>query len=83
MVLAMTPNQTVIFIEAFHHCAMTMGWNQGTWQITPSFANSARHQVNIIMSYGQILKATVKSACVRFCKPEESKPRPAQSRTTQ
>jgi hypothetical protein len=25
---AMTPNQTIISIEAFHHCATTMGWNQ-------------------------------------------------------
>ncbi len=36
----MTPNQTVIFVKAFHHRAMTMGWNQGTRQIT-LFANSA------------------------------------------
>ena len=26
---AMTPNQTVIFVEAFHHRAATMGWNHG------------------------------------------------------
>jgi hypothetical protein len=37
---AMTPDQTVIFIEAFHHRATTMGWNQCTRQIT-LFANSA------------------------------------------
>jgi hypothetical protein len=24
---AMTPNQTVIFVEAFHCCITTMGWN--------------------------------------------------------
>ncbi len=48
---AMTPDQTVIFVEAFHRCAMTMGWNQGAWQIT-TFANSAGGQVNIIKSYG-------------------------------
>jgi hypothetical protein len=62
---AMTLDQTFIFVEAFCHCAMTMGWNQGTWQIT-MFANSAGRQVNIIKSYGQIDKATLKSACVRF-----------------
>ena len=61
----MTPNQTIIFIEAFHHCATTMGWNQGARQIT-LFANSAGRQVDIIKSYGQINKATLKSACVRF-----------------
>jgi hypothetical protein len=65
---AMTPDQTVIFVEAFHHRATMMGWNQGARQIT-SFANSARCQVDIIKSYGQIDKATLKSACERFCKP--------------
>ncbi len=64
----MTPDQTVIFVEAFHHCTTKMGWNQGTGQIT-SFANSAGCQVNIIKSYAQINKATLKSACERFCKP--------------
>jgi hypothetical protein len=64
----MTPNQTAIFVEAFHHHATSMGWNQGTMQIT-SFANSTECQVDIIKSYGQIDKATLKSACERFCKP--------------
>ncbi len=64
----MAPNQTIIFVKAFHHHATTMGWNQGAMQIT-SFANSAGCQVNIIKSYGQIIKATLKSACERFCKP--------------
>jgi hypothetical protein len=67
---AMTPDQTVIFVKAFHHCTTTMGWNQGTRQIT-LFANSAGRQVDIIKSYGQIDKATLKSACERFCKPGE------------
>jgi hypothetical protein len=65
---AMTPDQTVIFVKAFHRRATTMGWNQGARQIT-SFANNARCQVDIIKSYGQIGKATLKSACERFCKP--------------
>jgi hypothetical protein len=64
----MTPNQTIIFIKAFHPRAMTMGWNQGARQIT-LFANSAGCQIGIIKSYGQINKATLKSACERFCKP--------------
>jgi hypothetical protein len=46
---AMTPNQTVIFVEVFHRRATTVGWNQGTRQIT-SFANGARRQINIIKS---------------------------------
>ncbi len=64
---AMTPNQTVIFAKAFHSHAMTMGWNQGTRQMT-SFANSDGRQIDIIKSYGQINEATLKSACKRFCK---------------
>jgi hypothetical protein len=67
---AMTPDQTIIFIEAFHRCARTMDWNQGTMQIT-LFANSTGRQVDIIKSYGQIDKATLKSVCERFCKPGE------------
>jgi hypothetical protein len=67
---AMAPNQTVIFVEAFHRRATTMGWNQGTRQIT-SFANNTGRQINIIKCYGQIDKATLKFACERFCKPEE------------
>jgi hypothetical protein len=45
-----------------------MGWNQGAMQIT-LFAYSVGRQVDIIKSYGQINKATLKSACERFCKP--------------
>jgi hypothetical protein len=65
---AITPNQTVIFVKAFNRCATTMGWNQGNMQIT-LFANSTGCQVEIIKSYGQINKTTLKSACERFCKP--------------
>jgi hypothetical protein len=64
----MTPNQAIIFVEEFHHCATTMGWNQGAMQIT-LFANSSGCQVNIIKSFGQINKTTLKSACERFCEP--------------
>jgi hypothetical protein len=67
---AMTSNQTVIFVEAFHHCTTTMGWNQGPRQIT-TFTNSAGCQVNIIKSYGQIDRAALKTAYERFCKPGE------------
>jgi hypothetical protein len=43
---AMTPNQTIIFVEAFHYPATAMGWNQGTRQIT-TFINSIGRQVVI------------------------------------
>ncbi len=59
---AMTPDQTVIFVEAFYHRAVAMGWTQGSKQIT-NFTNSARVTVNIIKCYGQISKATLKMAC--------------------
>jgi hypothetical protein len=78
----MTPDQTVILVEAFHHRDTMMGWNQSTRQIT-LFANSAGHQTDIIKSYGQINKATLKSVCGRFCKPGGTFPRPVQSRITQ
>jgi hypothetical protein len=45
----MTPDQTVIYVKAFHRRATTMGCNQGAMQIT-LFANSAGCQVNIIKS---------------------------------
>jgi hypothetical protein len=64
----MTPNQTVIFIEAFHRCATGMGWNQGTRQIT-TFTNSTRRPIDIIKICGKIDKATLESVCERFCKP--------------
>jgi hypothetical protein len=67
----MTPDQPVIFVEAFHCCATAIGWNQGAWQIT-TFANSAGRQVHIIKSYGQINKATLKSTCAKFYKPGEA-----------
>jgi hypothetical protein len=66
----MTPDQMVIFVKVLHHCATAMGWNQDTRQIT-TFTNSAGHQVNIIKSYSQINKATLKTVCERFCKPRE------------
>jgi hypothetical protein len=68
----MTPDQTVIFIEAFHRCATAMGWNQGARQIA-TFTNSAGRHVDIIKSYGQTNDATLKTDCERFCKPEEGK----------
>jgi hypothetical protein len=66
--LAMTPDQTINFVEAFHHRAIAMGWNQGTRQIT-TFTNRAGRQADFINSYDQIDKATPKTACKRFCKP--------------
>jgi hypothetical protein len=63
--IVMTLNQTAIFVEVFHHHTTTMGWNQGTKQIT-TFANSTGHSISIIKSYSQINKATLKAACERF-----------------
>jgi hypothetical protein len=79
---AMTPNQTIIFVEAFRRRATMMGWNQGT-RHTTLFANSARCQIDIIKSYGQINETTLKFACERFCKPEGVDSQTLQSRITQ
>jgi hypothetical protein len=63
----MTAGQTIVFTEAFLNRATAMGWNKGSKQIT-TFANSSGVAVNIIKSYGQINKATLKTACERLCK---------------
>jgi hypothetical protein len=76
---AMTPDQTVIFVEAFYRRAVAMGWTQGSKQIT-NFTNSAGVTVDIIKCYDQISKATLKTACECFCKVGEIN---AKSRATQ
>jgi hypothetical protein len=63
----MTTGQTVVFFEAFSYCAIAMGWNKGTKQTT-TFANCGGTSVDLIKCYGQINKATLKTACKRFCK---------------
>jgi hypothetical protein len=73
---AMTPDQTVIFVVAFHRRATMMGWNQGARQIT-LFANSAGRQVNIIKSYGQIDRPLSSLRVRGFARLGESIPRPA------
>jgi hypothetical protein len=66
----MIPNKTVIFVEAFQHHADTMGWTKGTKQIT-TFTNCDGKSINISNNYGQIDKATLKTACEQFCKAGE------------
>ena len=78
---AMTPDQTVIFVEAFYHCAVPMGWTQGSKQIT-NFTKSAGVTVFIIKCYGQISNATLKTACERFCKVGEIDANPEPHKTT-
>ncbi len=66
----MTPNQTVVFIEALSCRATTMGWNQGTKQIT-THQNSTGTAINVIKCYGRIIKATLKASCECFCRAGE------------
>ncbi len=66
----MIPNKTVIFVEAFQRHANAMGWTKGTKQIT-TFTNCDGKSINIIKNYGQIDKATLKTACEQFCKARE------------
>jgi hypothetical protein len=67
----MTPNETVVFIEALERKADSMGWSKGTKQIT-KFTNRDDVDVDIIKNYGQIDMATLKTACERFCKAGEA-----------
>ncbi len=64
---AMTPDQTVIFVDAFYHRAVLMGWTQGMKQIT-TLTNNARVSISIIKCYSQISKVALKMGCERFCK---------------
>jgi hypothetical protein len=66
----MIPSKTVIFVEAFQCHADAMGWTKGTKQIT-TFTNRDGKSIDIIKNYGQIDKATLKTACEQFCKAGE------------
>ena len=68
---SMTPDQTVVFVEALTCRATEMGWNAGSMQIT-TFANLSGKNVDIIKEYGQIDEVTLKTACERFCKAGEA-----------
>ncbi len=63
----MTSNQTVTFVKAFQQRCTKMGWNVGNKSIT-SYQNKDGNTINIIKSYSQIDKATLKTTCERFCK---------------
>jgi len=79
----MTANQTVVFTEAFLSHATAMGWNKDSKQIT-AFTNSSGVSVDIIKSYGQINKATLKTVCERLCKAgqADAESRAKQNNTT-
>ncbi len=64
------PNKTAVFVEAFQRHANAMGWTKGTKQIT-TFTNCDGKSIDIIKNYGQINKATLKTACEQFCKAGE------------
>ena len=68
---SMTPDQTVVFVEALTCRATEMGWNAGSMQIT-TFTNLSGKNVDIIKEYGQIDEVTLKTACERFCKAGEA-----------
>jgi hypothetical protein len=62
----MTPNQVVTFIKAFQRRCIEIGWNTGNKNIT-SFTNRDGNTIDIIKNYGQIDKATLRTACECFC----------------
>jgi hypothetical protein len=78
---AMTPNQIIIFVEAFHRRATTMGWNQGAMQIT-LFANSAGHQVDIIKVMAKLTRPLSNLSVRDSASLGKSIPRPVQRRIT-
>jgi hypothetical protein len=63
----MTPDQTVVFVEALSPRVTTMGWNQGTKQMT-THQNSAGTDIDVIKCYGRIDKDTLKASCECFCR---------------
>jgi hypothetical protein len=67
----MTPNETVVFIEALECKADSMGWSKRTKQIT-KFTNQDGVDIDIIKNYDQIDMAMLKTACERFCKAGEA-----------
>ncbi len=62
----MTPAMTVAFVKAFENRCSIMGWNQGPLNIT-KFINLSNVVVDIVKSYGQIDKVTLKAGCDAFC----------------
>ena len=50
----MTPNKTVIFIEALELKADSMGWSKGTNQIT-KFTNQDGVDINIIKTMAKLI----------------------------
>jgi hypothetical protein len=62
----MTPDQVVMFVQAFQCRCTEMGWNTGNKNIT-SFTNRDGKTINIIKNYGQINEATLCTACEPFC----------------
>jgi hypothetical protein len=57
----------VTFVEVLQRCSTKMGLNASTKGIT-SFANRDGNTIDIIKSYGQIDKVTLRTACEWFCK---------------
>ncbi len=62
----MTPDQTVVFIKAFSRRAISMGWTQGTQQIT-NFTSRFGHPIDLTKCYGQIKETSLKTECEAFC----------------
>jgi hypothetical protein len=77
----MTPDQTMVFIEALTRCPTAMEWNAGTMQIT-SHNNADGQAIDVIKCYGKIDEATLKRSCERFCKAREADAESQPSKTT-
>ena len=77
----MTPNETVVFIEAFERKADSMGWSKVTKQIT-TFTNCEGVSINIIKNYGQIDMTKLKTVLRDSARRERLMPKLEPGKTT-
>ncbi len=77
----MTPNETLVFIEALERKADSMGWSKGTKQIT-KFTNRDGVDIDIIKNYGQIDMATLKLCVNASARQERLTPQLEPDKTT-
>ena len=64
----MQPEFMVIFLQAFQERCIEIGWSKGSKNIT-KFTNQDGNVIDLVMQYGQINVATLKTECECFAKP--------------
>ena len=64
----MRPESKVVFLQAFQERCIKIGWSEGSKNIT-KFTNQDGNVIDLVMKYGQIKVATLKTKCESFVKP--------------